>query len=58
MKTASFLRGVGAGMVAGAAVGAMIMTRRDAMKTGVGRAMQRMGNAMDAAWYDIKHAMQ
>ena len=49
---------MGAGMVAGAAVGAMVMTRRDAMKTGVGRAMQRMGNAMDVAWYDFKHAMQ
>ena len=58
MKTTAFLRGMGAGMVAGAELGAVVMARQDAMKTGVGRTMHRMGNAMDAAWYDIKHAMQ
>ena len=58
MNTTSFLRGVGAGAVAGAAIGTMVMTRRGAMKTGVGRAMKRMGNAMDVAWYDFKHAMR
>ncbi|MBO4915789.1 MAG: hypothetical protein J5449_11365 [Oscillospiraceae bacterium] len=58
MNTASFFRGVGAGAVAGAMLGAMVMSRQDAMKTGVGRTMQRMGNAMDAAWYDFKRAMK
>jgi len=58
MSTTSFFRGVGVGMVAGAAVGAMVMSSRSAMKTGVGRAMKRMGNAMDAAWYDVQHAMR
>ncbi len=58
MSTTSFIRGVGAGMVAGAAVGAMVMSSRSAMKTGVGRAMKRMGTAMDAVWYDVKYAMR
>ena len=58
MKSATFLRGMGAGMVAGAAVGAIVMSRQGTMKTDVGKAMQRMGNAMDAAWYDFKHAMR
>lgn len=58
MNTTSFFRGVGAGAVAGAAIGAMVMSRQGAMKTGVGRAMKRMGNAMDVAWYDFKHAMR
>ena len=58
MSTASFFRGVGAGMVAGAAVGAMVMSSRSAMKTGVGRAMKKLGTAKDAAWYDVRHAMR
>ncbi len=58
MNTASFLRGAGAGVVAGVTIGAMVMSRRGAMRTGVGRAMKKMGNAMDAAAYDFKHAMR
>ena len=57
MKSATFLRGVGAGMVAGAAVGAIVMSRQGTMKTDVGKALQRMGNAMDSAWYDLMHGM-
>jgi len=58
MKTTAFLRGMGAGAVAGAVLGAWAVSGRGAMKTGVGRAMQRVGSAMDVAWYDFKHAMQ
>ncbi len=58
MRTTAFLRGIGAGAVAGAVVGMVVMSRQGVMKTDVGKAMQRVGNAMDAAWYDIKHAMQ
>ena len=57
MKSATFLRGVGAGMVAGAAVGAIVMSRQGTTKTDVGKALQRMGNAMDSAWYDLTHGM-
>ena len=58
MKTTAFLRGVGAGAVAGAVLGAMAVSGRGAVKTGVGRAMRRVGNAVDVAWYDFKRAMQ
>ena len=58
MKTTAFLRGIGAGAVAGAVAGAMFMSRQGSMRTDVGKAMQRMGNAMDAAWYDVKRAMR
>lgn len=58
MKASAFLRGMGAGLAAGAAAGALYMSRQGVMKTDVGRAMKKMGNAMDAAWFDFKHAMQ
>ncbi len=57
MKSAAFLRGMGAGMIAGAAVGAIVTSRQGTMKTDVGKALQRMGNAMDSAWYDLTHGM-
>ena len=41
MKTTSFLRGMGVGVAAGAAVGAIAAMKRDSMRTGVGRAMRR-----------------
>ncbi len=58
MKTTSFLRGIGAGMVAGAAIGAMAAMKRDTMRTGVGRAMQQAGAAMDDALYQLWHTMR
>ena len=58
MKTAAFLRGMGTGLAAGAAAGALYMSRQGVMKTDVGRAMKKMGNAIDAAWYDMKHTMR
>ena len=58
MKTTSFLRGMGAGMAAGAAIGAMMMAKHDSMRTGVGRAIQQAGTAMDNALYELWHTMQ
>ncbi len=58
MSTAPFWRGAGVGIAVGAAVGMLAMSRQGAMKTGVGRAVAKVGNAMDAAVYDIRQAMQ
>ncbi|MBQ9647832.1 MAG: hypothetical protein IJV43_05675 [Oscillospiraceae bacterium] len=58
METTAFLRGMGAGAVAGAAIGAMVAVNRKAMRTGVGRAMQQAGAAMDTALYDFMHTMR
>ena len=58
MKTSSFLRGMGAGILAGAAIGAMTAMKRDSMRTGVGRAMQQAGAAMDNALYELWHTMR
>ena len=58
MKTSSFLRGMGAGMLAGATLGALAAMKRDTMRTGVGRAMQQAGAAMDSALYELWHTMR
>lgn len=58
MKTTAFLRGVGIGAVAGAAVGAIAASNRGSMRTAVGRAMQHAGEAMDSALYDFMHTMR
>lgn len=57
MRTTSFLRGMGAGMVAGAAIGVIAAVKRDSMRTGVGRAMQQAGAALDNALYELWHTM-
>lgn len=58
METTAFLRGIGAGVVAGAAVGVIVTAKRGTMRTGVGRAMQQAGAAMDNALYNMTHMMQ
>ncbi len=58
METTAFLRGMGAGAVAGAAIGAVVAMNRTAMRTGIGRAMQKAGVAMDNAFYDMQHTMR
>ena len=58
MKTTAFLRGMGAGAVAGAVIGAIVATNRSSMRTGIGRAMQQAGAAMDSAVYDFMHTMR
>ena len=49
---------MGAGMLAGAALGAAMSMRRGTMRTGVGRAMQQAGSAMDSALYELWHTMR
>jgi hypothetical protein len=58
MKATSFLRGMGAGMIAGVTIGAITAMKRDAMRTGVGRAMQHASSAMDNALFELWHSMQ
>ena len=58
METTAFLRGAGIGMAAGAVVGAIVASNRGSMRTGVGRAMQHAGAAMDSALYDFMHTMR
>ena len=58
MEITAFLRGVGIGAVAGAAVGAIAASNRGSMRTSVGRAMQHAGAAMDSALYDFMHTMR
>lgn len=53
MENTAMMRGIGAGLVAGAAIGAIVTARRGAMKTRVGRTMQEVGSAMDGALYDL-----
>ena len=53
MEDTAFLRGMGAGIAAGATLGMIVTARRGAMKTRVGRSMQQMGTAMDCALYDV-----
>ena len=48
-KTGAFLWGLAAGMVAGAMIEIVVLPRPRPRKTAVGKAMQRMGNAMDQA---------
>ena len=53
MKISAFCRGLFVGMVAGAAVDMLACSTQNRRKTTVGKAMQRMGNAMDTALDDI-----
>ena len=53
MNMPAFFRGLIVGMVAGAAVDMMASGTQKYRKTTVGKAMQRMGNAMDSALDDI-----
>ena len=47
-KVSTFVTGVCVGMVAGALVEVMVIPRPKTRKTAVGKAMQRMGNAVDS----------
>ena len=51
-KVSTFVTGVCVGMVAGALVEVMVIPRPKTRKTAVGKAMQRMGNAVDSAHGD------
>ena len=48
-KKIGFLAGMGAGLMAGAAVGAMMPYGRDPMKTRVGKSIRKLSVAVDRA---------
>ena len=56
-KTGTFLWGLAAGMVAGAMLEIIILPRPRPRRTAVGKAMQRMGNAMDQALESVAEKM-
>lgn len=58
MKMGSFAWGLGVGMVAGVVVDMVASPWPKARKTTVGKAMQRMGNAVDSAMDGIGHMMK
>lgn len=57
VKPARFLWGLAAGMVAGAMLEIIILPRPRPRRTAVGKAMQRMGNAMDQALESVAEKM-
>lgn len=57
MNMTAFLRGVCVGMVAGAAVDMAAHPYPKTRKTAVGKAMQRMGNAVDSALETVAEKM-
>mgnify|MGYP000155370359 CR=1 FL=1 len=52
-KVSTFVTGVCVGMVAGALVEVMVIPRPKTRKTAVGKAMQRMGNALDTVMVTV-----
>ena len=58
MKITSFAWGLGVGMVAGVVVDMVAYPWPKARKTTVGKAMQRVGNAVDAVVDDVNHMMK
>lgn len=57
MCMSSFLRGVAVGMLAGAALEMVVCPYPKTRKTAVGKAMQRMGNAVDSALETVAEKM-
>ncbi len=57
MHCAAFMRGMGAGLIVGAAVSMAVTSRQRSMKTCVGRTMQSMSQAMDSALEDLFRSM-
>ncbi len=58
MKLSSFAWGLGVGMAAGVMLDMAATARPKARKTAVGKAMQRMGNAVDSAVDGVSHMMK
>ena len=58
MNMTAFLRGVCVGMVAGAAVDMAAHPYPKARKTAVGKAMQRMGNALDTVMVTVAKKLE
>ena len=57
MCMSSFLRGVAVGMLAGAVLEMVVCPYPKTRKTAVGKAMQRMGNAVDSALETVAEKM-
>ena len=57
MELPTFVKGVCVGMVAGVVVDMVASPRPRIRKTTVGKAMQRMGNAVDQALNGVNHMM-
>lgn len=57
MCMSSFLRGVAVGMLTGAVLEMIVCPHPKARKTAVGKAMQRMGNAVDSALETVTEKM-
>lgn len=55
---AGFWVGMGAGIMAGAAVGMMVSSSRDPMKTQVGKSIHKLGLAVDHAVDNIVSEMR
>ena len=53
-----FYIGLGAGLVAGVAAGMMMSSRKESMKTPVGRSIQKLGLAVDQAVDNIISEMR
>ena len=53
MCMSSFLRGVAVGMLAGAVLEMVVCPYPKTRKTAVGKAMQRMGNALDTVMVTV-----
>lgn len=57
MNVNSFVRGMFIGMVAGVALD-MVSKEQRHRRTTVGKAMERMGSAVDSALEDVKHCLK
>lgn len=57
MKIPAFVGGLCVGMVAGAMLDMAAHPGPKVRKTAVGKAMQRLGNAMDSAWVSVTSKM-
>ena len=55
--TGSYLCGMGAGLMVGAVVCAALLSRPESRKTVAGKAMQRVGNAVDSAVESVADMM-
>jgi len=58
MKLSSFIWGLGVGMVAGVAVDMVAFPLPKARKAAVGKAVQRVGDAVDSAMDDVSRKIQ
>lgn len=58
MDLPAFAKGMCVGMVAGVMLDMVTAPRPQKRKTAVGKALQRVGNAMDQTISDVRHMMK